>query len=168
MQVAPRNADADACLEFEGEKQGLQRVISALEAHMWPGLTMKDTSVSRPNFGGAQEGRDVDAQSAEGVADVSTPSYTAELEQAHEASSAREPASSLGNGHTTSGTREDGVGNDNLERESDSFEALMGDMLGARSRLQGLPDEQRRAAAESLTMQMMAKFGLDEHDSESE
>ena len=39
---------------------------------------------------------------------------------------------------------------------------------GARERLQGLPDEERRQAAERIALQMMQAFGIDDIDSESD
>ena len=40
--------------------------------------------------------------------------------------------------------------------------------VGERTRLQGLPDEERRQAAERLALQMMEAFGLEDADTETE
>ena len=39
---------------------------------------------------------------------------------------------------------------------------------GARDRLQNLPDDERRAAAERIALQMMQAFGIDDAESESD
>jgi len=39
---------------------------------------------------------------------------------------------------------------------------------GARERLQSMPDEERRQAAERLALQMMQAFGIEEADSEND
>lgn len=137
---------------------------------MWPGLTMKDTAAARSDVGGAQESHPNDTLPVGRGADISAPSLIGQDDVGLPAEiKGREEG--LGNGHQATpggGPREGGDSGDGLEQQSDRFEALMSDMLGARGRLQNLPDEQRRAAAESLTMQMMAQFGLDEEDSDSD
>ena len=162
-QVAPQNPDIDAYLELEGEKQGLRRVVLALEAHMWPGLTMKGNTEARPDSDLAQDRQAVGTLPADESSNVSdSPAQVLVPDQSVHPSEPREPVAHLGNGHIHTGNAlsENDSGDSSLERESDRFEALMGDMLGARSRLRNLPDEERRAAAESLTMQMMAQLGL--------
>lgn len=47
------------------------------------------------------------------------------------------------------------------------LEALMADVARARQRLTALPDEERRKQAESMTMQLMSRLGLEEEDSPS-
>lgn len=49
-----------------------------------------------------------------------------------------------------------------IEDEAERIEALMNDMAGLRRRLQSLPDQDRRSAAESMTMQMISQLGLTE------
>ena len=41
MAVIASGGAADETLELHGDAQGTRRVRAALEAHMWPGLTMK-------------------------------------------------------------------------------------------------------------------------------
>ena len=136
---------------------------------MWPGLTMKCNTEARPDVGGAQDRQPIDTLPH--ISDVSdSPARIPAPDSPVSPRDTRETADCMGNGHTHTDNvpRENDSGGDGLERESDRFEALMGSMLGARSRLQNLSDEERRAAAESLTMQMMARLGLDEDTSDSD
>lgn len=40
--------------------------------------------------------------------------------------------------------------------------------VGAQKRLQGMPDAERREAAERIAMQMMQAFGIEDADTESD
>ena len=41
-EACPADPQADALLVVDGSAQGVQRVLEALQAHMWPGLTLKN------------------------------------------------------------------------------------------------------------------------------
>jgi hypothetical protein len=132
---------------------------------------MKDTSGARSDGSGARDCHSTDALPVGGGADFTGPPQAHDQHDAASQIEIKETENGISNGHQGAlggSFREGGDSGDGLERESDRFDALMTDMLGARGRLQNLPDEQRRAAAESLTMQMMAQFGLDEDDSDFE
>ena len=40
-EACPADPQADALLVVDGNAQGIPRVLEALQAHMWPGLTLK-------------------------------------------------------------------------------------------------------------------------------
>ena len=108
-QVAPQNPDIDACLELEGVKQGLRRVVLALEAHMWPGLTMKVDTEARPDLGEAQDRLPTDTLPDGAASNVSD--SPAQLPAPYSPVSSREiqePAACLGNcnNHTGNYLRE--------------------------------------------------------------
>ena len=41
-EACPADPQADALLAVDGSAQGVQRILEALQAHMWPGLTLKN------------------------------------------------------------------------------------------------------------------------------
>eukprot|EP00891_Asterochloris_glomerata_P005179 jgi/Astpho2/5179/Aster-x1278 len=41
-EACPADPQADALLVVDGSAQGIQRILEALQAHMWPGLTLKN------------------------------------------------------------------------------------------------------------------------------
>ena len=57
---------------------------------------------------------------------------------------------------------------DQGEGADGEFERLMGSLSTMRGQLSGLPDEERRAQAADLALQMMSAFGLEEEDTEDE
>lgn len=53
---------------------------------------------------------------------------------------------------------------DEDEDEVDNFERMLGRMSAVRQQLQGIPDDERRARAAAIAMQMMHSLGLDDDD----
>lgn len=41
IEACASNADFDKCLSVNGDSQGVDRILGALSAHMWPGMTLK-------------------------------------------------------------------------------------------------------------------------------
>ncbi|KAL6338985.1 hypothetical protein AAG906_024136 [Vitis piasezkii] len=41
IESCASNADFDKCLSVNGDSQGVDRILGALSAHMWPGMTLK-------------------------------------------------------------------------------------------------------------------------------
>ncbi|ERN17114.1 hypothetical protein AMTRI_Chr09g33640 [Amborella trichopoda] len=41
VEACAANADFDRCLSIDGDLQGIERLLGALSAHMWPGMIMK-------------------------------------------------------------------------------------------------------------------------------
>lgn len=41
IEACASNADFDKCLSVHGDSQGVDRILGALSAHMWPGMTLK-------------------------------------------------------------------------------------------------------------------------------
>lgn len=145
LQAAPETPAFDRVLTLDGERQGMRRVLSALEAFMWPGLVRKDSQGAAAS-NAACVGEDA-------VADgISSPSAGLAASD----SLALNAAACRGKAADTACSEED------LEKEMDRFEKLLGDVAGARGRLQDLPDAERRTAAESLTLSLLARLGLDD------
>ncbi|MCO5568509.1 hypothetical protein L7F22_022208 [Adiantum nelumboides] len=54
----------DQCISIDGDFQGVKRILGALSAHMWPGLSLKAEKGLNDNLGVLQdEGRDTDEES---------------------------------------------------------------------------------------------------------
>lgn len=41
VEACASNADFDKCLSIDGDSQGVERLLGALSAHMWPGMNLK-------------------------------------------------------------------------------------------------------------------------------
>ncbi|BDA46154.1 probable alpha- and gamma-adaptin-binding protein p34 [Coccomyxa sp. Obi] len=68
------------------------------------------------------------------------------------------------NGHNGVAEPGDGASEDEDEDELDNFERMLGRMSAVRQQLQGIPDDERRARAAAMAMQMMHSLGLDDDD----
>ena len=152
----------DARLELDGERQGVRRVLSALSAHMWPGLVMKE----RPGAAAAVEPVSFDREGSESAAigEALQPGH-ADQHSAVAEPVEEEPATSLSS-HANG--VEEAIPEKELEQEMDRFESLLSEYSSVRHRLQGLPDSERRSAAEALTLRLMSHIGLDAQDSSSD
>ena len=162
LQVASADPTVDARLELDGERQGVRRVLSALSAHVWPGLVMKD----RPAAAAAVEPVSFDREGSEPaeVGEALQPGH-ADQHSAVAEPAEEEPATSM-SGHVN-GAQEP-IPEKELEQEMDRFECLLSEYSSVRHRLQGLPDSERRSAAEALTLRLMSHIGLDAEDSSSD
>ncbi|EEF29898.1 uncharacterized protein LOC8275680 [Ricinus communis] len=51
IEACASNADFDKCLSADGDSQGVERLLVALSAHMWPGMVLKSgSSITQPTL----------------------------------------------------------------------------------------------------------------------
>lgn len=164
MQVAATVPELDRSLESNGERQGVQRVLSALQAHMWPGLTRKESTADASH---PREANEVESAqlSSRPLAEQEIRDTAPDARAGEDLESQQQGARQSGNGAMA---REEEVPrtDEELEADMEQFESLMREVASARGRLQGMPDAERRTAAEALTMRLMSQFGIDD-DSDS-
>ena len=192
-KVSATASEVDTGLSSGADMQGVARIREALEAHAWPGLHMKeqyahlsggDFTTSRnstlelPN--GQQASVEVHASSS---ADVAAHQLTESAQRhvdgaeqrghaASETASTSEPARASVSTEAVVSTAQNGASANGLHEpedpdvhpEVDSFDRLLGTVTAARRQLQVLPDDERRARAATLAMQMLEAFGLEEDD----
>ncbi|GMH41286.1 hypothetical protein BSKO_09196 [Bryopsis sp. KO-2023] len=148
VESSATNETVDCALEG----QGITRVRDALHAHTWPGLTLK----TRPNGGAApttpisENVPQWEDRVADG--DMSTRSLEEDGWVLFPTENGNER---LGNGCTDveppsrpTALEEEGLG------VADDFDRLLANVVGARDRLQNLPDSQRREEAARIAMQL--------------
>ena len=170
LQAAPFAPDVDNQLMLDGEPQGVQRILAALQAHTWPGLRMKQSEKAVTGQ------RNPDAEQSgllySGAEDARKESGTARGDES--AASGPQPLAardSLAGVYTVPNEEPgtEGRSEEELERDMNQFESMMSEVATARSQLQSLSDHDRRRAAEDLTLKLVSRFGLEEcSDSESE
>ncbi|KAK9706443.1 hypothetical protein RND81_07G124800 [Saponaria officinalis] len=180
VEACASNVDFDKCLSVDGDSQGVERLLGALSAHMWPGMVLKSgNKVFAPILPERQESSDEDTDyeadyeilskgSAEPWDDteedwVSAHSPVPEVEKAEPSTSASSAAAS-GNVNDSVGRElyeEDDV--DDVDKgphlELEDLDHLMSEIANMRSSSRLMPDFQRREMAAKLAMRMAAMFG---------
>uniref|UniRef100_A0A0E0DHP6 Uncharacterized protein n=1 Tax=Oryza meridionalis TaxID=40149 RepID=A0A0E0DHP6_9ORYZ len=59
VEACASNADFDKCLSVNGDSQGLERLLGALSAHMWPGMILKSGNrITAPSLVEKEESTD--------------------------------------------------------------------------------------------------------------
>lgn len=129
----------DQILNVDGEDMGAKRVLQAIQAHTWPGLTLK--TIIKPIS-----------------STVGSEAATAASASQNTLKAAKKPERLQG------GTDE----LEAEEKECDEFEALMFEMQGARARLSQLPDSRRREEAAALALKLAAFMDVGDDDSEDD
>ncbi|KAL9243524.1 hypothetical protein vseg_017399 [Gypsophila vaccaria] len=62
VEACASNLDFDKCLSVDGDSQGVERLLGALSAHMWPGMILKSgNKVSAPILPERQESSEEDS-----------------------------------------------------------------------------------------------------------
>lgn len=183
VQVSAADEAADQALLLDGDPQGVKRVLEALEAHTWPGLQLKVSS---------SNGVPADHASEPSIAsEIETPGssyrqyWPSHVEGMHENGSTQNSSRNLrtaqeepgdgapgvpsggengapnGTGNGVNGFQDGESGEDD---ELSRFEQMLGRLSEVRQQLQRIPDDERRARAAALAMQMMDSLGLDDDD----
>lgn len=156
-QVCCTDAELDASLEWEGDAQGVRRLVQALEAHTWPGLVMKprggqvDAVAAGVGNGGDAAGT-VGAEAEEESAPEHVEDRAAQAESAL--------ASLMGGMFSDEALLADGEDEEGLGMRE--LEAMMAKVAQQRERAAGLSDEERREQAARLAAEMMRVMGLEE------
>ena len=153
---AARDADAAVAAAskrpYENETgehdDGARRVSEALEAHVWPGLTMKTEKKtgSSSNVDTNVAAREDDDEKVAGTKTKKS------------ASGADADENGDGDG--------DGAADESMER-MESMESMLAEMARVRAAAAGASDEERRKAAAEVAKRMMRMFDLDGDASES-
>jgi hypothetical protein len=153
---AARDADAAVAAAskrpYENETgehdDGARRVREALEAHVWPGLTMKTEKKtgSSSNVDTNVAAREDDDEKVAGTKTKKS------------ASGADADENGDGDG--------DGAADESMER-MESMESMLAEMARVRAAAAGASDEERRKAAAEVAKRMMRMFDLDGDASES-
>lgn len=149
---AARDADAAvaaASLAQTGGDDGARRVREALEAHVWPGLTMKTEKKL-----GSSSNVDTNVAAREDDDDRSV----AGTKTKKSASGADADENGDGDG--------DGAADESMEH-MESMESMLAEMARVRAAAAGASDEERRKAAAEVAKRMMRMFDLDGDASES-
>lgn len=56
IEACASNSDFDKCLSADGDSQGVERLYSALSAHMWPGMILKSgNKITKPSLPESEE-----------------------------------------------------------------------------------------------------------------
>jgi alpha- and gamma-adaptin-binding protein p34 len=84
IEAAPKFPRIDAELMFDGEKQGIARIVAALQAHMWPGMARKSEPVSDEGPASASSNEQPLAEDREALGTYEAmPSASTVLDQLH-------------------------------------------------------------------------------------
>ena len=155
---AARDADAAVAAAskrpYENETgehdDGARRVREALEAHVWPGLTMKTEKKtgSSSNVDTNVAAREDDDEKVAGT----------KTKKSASGADADENGDENGDG--------DGAADESVER-MESMESMLAEMARVRAAAAGASDEERRKAAAEVAKRMMRMFDLDGDASES-
>lgn len=149
---AARDADAAVAAASSaqtGGDDGARRVREALEAHVWPGLTMKTEKKL-----GSSSNVDTNVAAREDDDDRSV----AGTKTKKSASGADADENGDGDG--------DGAADESMEH-MESMESMLAEMARVRAAAAGASDEERRKAAAEVAKRMMRMFDLDGDASES-
>ncbi len=182
VEAAAGAPAADAALCLDGDRQGVARVREALEAHAWPGLSLKGRGgCAAATAGGAEAAGSVEPADGSGDEVVAPPQASQLAAAAAARGGCANTAAALGTGASLgrgqSSARSSSGGDDDEEEEEDegkleenveSFEQLMSQLQGARERLAKLPDSERRAQAAALAMRFAAMLGDEGGESDDE
>jgi len=162
IQVCCTDSDLDKELLWEGDMQGVPRVVQALQAHAWPGLQMKPRAVTAVSAAPPAQGPELQGADTASEADdtgVETASITATESARTEAAL----ASLMGAMFSDAALEQD----EEEEEEEEGLglrelEAMMAKVAQQRSQVGSLTDEERREQAAALAMQMMKTMGLED------
>ncbi|KAD5960754.1 hypothetical protein E3N88_12226 [Mikania micrantha] len=182
----------DKCLSVDGDSQGVERILGALSAHMWPGMVLKsgdtinqptlpeqeDTSDEEPNYefeyeilsaGSVEPWDDTDVTWISATNDNTKP----DIQNEHLVRVDTQPSTSqsqeeieIGREKAIPEAREEPDGGMHFELED--MEQLMSEIGNMRDSLRLMPDFQRREMAANLAMKMASMFGDDTGDEEDD
>ncbi|CAH1437103.1 unnamed protein product [Lactuca virosa] len=186
IEACASNPQFDKCLSVDGDSQGVERLLGALSAHMWPGMILKSgQTISQPSLPQQEDSSDeepnyefeyeiLSAGSIEEQWDDSDVSWVSATKDTSESiiNNEREikvdmqPSTST----STSKLQEEidnekaNEGNDNDDDggkvfEVENMEQLMSEIGNVRDSLRLMPDFQRREMAANLAMKMASMFG---------
>mmetsp|Transcript_6411 Transcript_6411/g.15429 ORF Transcript_6411/g.15429 Transcript_6411/m.15429 type:complete len:214 (+) Transcript_6411:612-1253(+) len=163
VQVSCLDSEADRALG-DDMGEGVARVVEALEAHIWPGMRRKGrlSSDSAPASSRASGDGGCDAEPTRGAGEGTGPRQERGAEPALrptlEEEEEEEPAARL----------VDTGGDSESDGELGELGKLMFSLAEHRQRLAGLSDEERRARAADLALQMLKVMEADSESGEDD
>nr|ADI46923.1 AIP1m [Volvox carteri f. nagariensis] len=160
----------DATLTLDGDKQGVARVMEALQAHEWPYLKVSSGSKLYASTDGTRNGAvlGLDCVSMDGTA-----SGPQTRQDANELEYGQQKLWQVSRrGLTDNAVGEEMQQHDRGDTESshavamlDGLDLLMEEMKGQKARHAMLSDDERREQAAVLTLRMLEVLGLDSEES---
>lgn len=191
VEACASNADFDKCLSVDGDSQGVERLLGALSAHMWPGMVLKSgNKILAPTLPERQESSEEESD-YEGEYEILSGGSADLWDNTEEGwVSAHDPAPAINSNaasfeppkidvvpkseskepSTSFEWRENGGAHhsDNSDTgahlELEDLEQLMSEIANVRSGSRLIPDFQRREMAAKLAMRMAAMFGDSDGD----
>lgn len=185
IEACASNPQFDKCLSVDGDSQGVERVLGALSAHMWPGMILKsgetvnqpslpeqeDSSDEEPNYefeyeilsaGSVEEPWDDDVSWVSATKDITQPiinnqSVIIEDTQPSTSTSKSQLQDVIDDKKAIEVDDDDDEGEVGFEVED--MEQLMSEIGNMRENLRLMPDFQRREMAAKLAMKMASMFG---------
>ncbi|KAI7738389.1 hypothetical protein M8C21_008452 [Ambrosia artemisiifolia] len=197
IEACASNPRFDKCLSVDGDSQGVDRLLGALSAHMWPGMVLKsgdntnqpslpqeeDTSdEEEPNYELEYDilsGGSVDPWDDTDVSWVSATNNNTEPDIKNDrlAGEDMQPSTSQSQSQENEIKRERAItpvahdeANDEggMHFELEDMEQLMSEIGSMRDSLRLMPGFQRRKMAATLAMKMASMFGDTSGDDEEE
>lgn len=150
VEVSSTEPEVDQYLVCEEQQQGVKRVKEALEAHMWPGLTMKSKQM--------QQGKPALPATHETTATHEGPGTGHEPEQ----NQAQFTSDSDSDGHLVEALH------CTEEGEFDQLDKMFQELRTTRDMMQGMQLHERHDAAANAAMRLAAVLGLDDESSSEE
>ncbi|KAI7753617.1 hypothetical protein M8C21_000678 [Ambrosia artemisiifolia] len=191
IEACASNPRFDKCLSVDGDSQGVERLLGALSAHMWPGMVLKsgdtinqptlpeqeDSSDEEPNYefeyevlsaGSVEPWDDTDESWVSATNDNAEASLKNErlvkVDMQPSTSQSQEEIETERENAKPEAHEETDEGGMHFELED--MEQLLSEIGSMRDSLRLMPDFQRREMAANLAMKMASMFGGSSGDEE--
>ncbi|XP_078448474.1 GTP binding protein [Wolffia australiana] len=173
LEACASNADFDKCLSVEGDVQGVDRILGALSAHMWPGMVLKtgeriiNPTLSEAETTDEDSDFEVDYERLSAGSEDQWTGFSSSEAPIHEnGASSTECSSSTEKKVEEAATIEEPALLSNGSNGWENLEQLMNEMGSLRESLRLMPDFRRREEAAKLAMKMAAMFDHEDADSD--
>ncbi|XP_076882051.1 uncharacterized protein LOC143530389 [Bidens hawaiensis] len=192
VEACASNPRFDKCLSVDGDSQGVERVLGALSAHMWPGMVLKSgeavnqpslpeqesSDEEEPNYefeyeilsgGSVEPWDDTDVTWVSATNDKTEPDMQPSTSQSQEVIEVeRERSVPEAHEERDEGKDDEDEDEGGVHFELEDMEQLISEIGSMRDSLRLMPDFQRREMAANLAMKMAAMFGDASGDDEEE
>lgn len=187
IEACASNPQFDKCLSVDGDSQGMERLLGALSAHMWPGMVLKSgDTINQPSLPEQEDSSDEEEPNYEleyeilsagsvepwddtDVSWVSATNDTPTIDHERIAGDMQASTSQSQSQEVIEIERERAIPEALEEHEEDNdagkhfeledMEQLMAEIGNMRDSLRLMPDFQRRERAANLAMKMASMFG---------
>ncbi|XP_035837809.1 uncharacterized protein LOC110897414 [Helianthus annuus] len=191
IEACASNPRFDKCLSVDGDSQGVERLLGALSAHMWPGMVLKsgdtinqptlpeqeDSSDEEPNYefkyevlsaGSVEPWDDTDVSWVSATNDNTEPDLNnkrpVNVDTQPSTSQSQEEMETEREKETPEAHEEADEGDTHFELED--MEQLLSEIGSMHDSLRLMPDFQRREMAANFAMKMASMFGGSSGDEE--